>query len=315
MRDFIDWWNRGLGGAERANAVSYLTGLIAALDLPHPFPSEPWSGENDYAFERSVRSSVDEGGQPKRIDLYKRDCFVLEAKQSRRESEGQPQSFNPFERPHGLKSAVASSADRQHDALMRQARMQGLSYISHLPVDHTTPPFLIVCDIARGFEVWADFTGTGRGYAPFPDRTRYRFSHSDLAKPEIQALLKTIWNDPGSLDPSRKAAEVTREIFDQLAAISRRLEADGHFPQKVAQFIMRCIFTMFAADVGLLPKERLVGLFEDCIKSPRQFVPMMSDLWKCLAHRDHAERYFGAFGCHLPHVDGGLFNDREALPL
>lgn len=309
MQDFIDRWNRRVAGAERGTAGLYLNELTAALGLSRPDPSN-----NDYAFERPVRSSVDEGGQPKRIDLYKRDCFILEAKQSRRDADGKSASANPFERPKAA-NALAASADRQWEALMRGARKQAQNYVSLLPADHATPPFLIVCDVARGFEVWADFTGTGRGYAPFPDREHYRFSHSDLARPEVQTRLTAIWNEPGSLDPSREAAEVTREIVGDLVAISRRLERDGHRPEEVAQFLMRCIFTMFAADIGLFSKDDLVVLIKDCIQSPRRFPSMMSELWKCFDRQETRGRYFGDFGYELPHIDSGLFKDREALPL
>lgn len=310
MQDFIDTWNRRVAGAERGTAGLYLNELTAALGVDSPDPSN-----NDYAFERLVRSSVDETGQPNRIDLYKRDCFILEAKQSRRDGDGRSASGNPFERTLKAANALPASADRQWEALMRDARKQAQRYASQLPADHATPPFLIVCDVARGFEVWADFTGTGRGYAPFPDRDRYRFSHSDLARPEVQARLVAIWTKPGSLDPSREAAQVTREIVGDLVAISRRLEHDGHHPEEVAQFLMRCIFTMFAADVGLFSKDELVVLIKDCIQAPRRFAPMMSALWRCLDEREKKNRYFGAFGEALPHIDSGLFRDRDALPL
>jgi hypothetical protein len=40
--------------------------------------------ENDYVFERVVKRPSDDGTHGSgRIDLYKRGCFVLEAKQSR----------------------------------------------------------------------------------------------------------------------------------------------------------------------------------------------------------------------------------------
>ncbi len=41
------------------------------------------SGSNDYVFERRVDYKFDDGTTARRrIDLYKRDCFVMEAKQS-----------------------------------------------------------------------------------------------------------------------------------------------------------------------------------------------------------------------------------------
>jgi len=315
MQAFIDKWNKRVGGAERSNAALYLTEMLTALELPTPDPAGAWSLENDYVFERAVRSSIDEGGHPNRIDLYKRGCFVLEAKQSRWNGQAKSAPFDPVELAADAASGPSTSAGRRWDTLMRNARKQAQSYVSQLPADHATPPFILVCDVARGFEIWADFTGTGRGYVQFPDRQRFRFSHSDLATPEIQTLVRTIWTDPWSLDPSRKAAEITRGIIDELAVVSRRLEANGYDAEEVAHFLMRCIFTIFAADVGLLPKGRLVALIEDCIRSPVQFVPMVSNLWKCLDQPVREDRYFAGFGAYVPHINGGLFSKREALPL
>lgn len=40
----------------------------------------------------------------------------------------------------------------------------------------------------------------------------------------------------------------------KLATLARDLEDAGHAPQAVAAFLTRCLFCMFAEDVGLLPK-------------------------------------------------------------
>ena len=78
---FIDRWFGREGGAERANYALFLTEFCHTLDLPPPDPSGKGLGE--YEFEAPVKSEVVYGGKgTKRIDLYKRDCFILEAKQS-----------------------------------------------------------------------------------------------------------------------------------------------------------------------------------------------------------------------------------------
>jgi len=53
-----------------------------------------------------------------------------------------------------------------------------------------------------------------------------------------------------SLNPDRISAAVTREIADRLAALGRSFEGQGHDPEAMARFQMRCPFTMFAKDVG-----------------------------------------------------------------
>lgn len=315
---FIRRWSDREGGAERANASMYLLELTLALYLPPPDPASATTAHNDYVFERAVRSRLDDGaGSPRRIDLYKRGCFLLEAKQSRwpGRAKAVETAADQGEMFDGHSGGPRDAGTPRWDALMRNARKQAFDYVRDLPPDHPAPPFLIVCDVGRVFELWADFTGTGRGYAPFPDRKSYRLGHADLAAPETRALLRAIWTDPSSLDPTRRAARITREIVDELAVISRRLEGQGYPPEDVAHFLMRCIFTIFAADVGLLPKARLLTLLQDCAASPASFAPLFNELWRRLNDPDHGRRFFSGFGAHVPHINGGLFSDARVLPL
>ena len=287
IRQFVDRWGDREGGAERANFGLYMIEMLQALGLPTPDPAGATTLHNDYVFERAVRPTF-HAGQPKRIDLYKRGGFLMEAKQSRMPGQSKALPFDdlPATRPTGA----------GWDTLIRNARAQAFAYVAMLPADHVAPPFVIICDLARSFEVWADFSGTGRGYAPFPDRLGHRFSHADLIKPEIQARLRAIWTDPHSLDPARIAAVVTREIADELTVISRRLEHQGVSAQDAAHFLMRCIFTIFAADVDLIPKSKLIEMLEDCVRSPARFAPMMEDMWLRFDEAIRTRRFYSGFG-------------------
>jgi hypothetical protein len=80
---FIDRWGEEEGGAERANFPAFLYELTQVLGVPAPDPARATTEFNDYVFERAVRPSGPENVAPKRIDLYKRNHFILEAKQSR----------------------------------------------------------------------------------------------------------------------------------------------------------------------------------------------------------------------------------------
>jgi len=77
---FIERWSHLEGGAERANYALFLTELCDVIDVPRPDPAGATTERNDYVFERAVKKP---DGATGRIDLYKRDAFVLEAKQSR----------------------------------------------------------------------------------------------------------------------------------------------------------------------------------------------------------------------------------------
>ncbi|MGX7835577.1 type IIL restriction-modification enzyme MmeI, partial [Campylobacter fetus subsp. venerealis] len=116
------------------------------------------------------------------------------------------------------------------------------------------PPFLMIVDVGHVIELYADFSGQGQGYTQFPDGNRYRITLDDLRDDKIRERLRLIWTDPMALDPSRISAEVTREVADRLAALGRSFEGQGHQPEVVANFLMRCLFTMFAEDVELIPR-------------------------------------------------------------
>ncbi|WP_157468820.1 type IIL restriction-modification enzyme MmeI [Deinococcus murrayi] len=78
---FIQRWAAS-GGAERANYGQFLSELCRVLDVPEPEPTRPNDADNAYVFERNVYEIHDDDRiSPRRIDLYRRGCFVLEAKQ------------------------------------------------------------------------------------------------------------------------------------------------------------------------------------------------------------------------------------------
>jgi len=77
---FIARW-KGSSGAERANYALFLVELCDLLGVGRPNPAGAETARNDYVFERAVRFRHDDGStSPGRIDLYKKGCFVLEAK-------------------------------------------------------------------------------------------------------------------------------------------------------------------------------------------------------------------------------------------
>ena len=52
-----------------------------------------------------------------------------------------------------------------------------------------------------------------------PTRNGFRIMLADLAREDIRERLAAIWPDPLSLDPSRHAAKVTREVAARLAVL------------------------------------------------------------------------------------------------
>ncbi|MYA59013.1 MAG: class I SAM-dependent DNA methyltransferase, partial [Chloroflexi bacterium] len=250
---FLDRWEKS-GGSESANFQMFAGELCELLGVAKPDPSEELNEYNDYTFERRVDFKHDDGSTSlKRIDLYRRGSFVMEAKQSaKRRAKTTADSRQTDMLPEDamqVKAGAATRGTRGWDRTMRAAKRQAEDYARALPPEHGWPPFILVVDVGHVFEVYADFSGQGKNYAQFPDREGYSIPLSGLRDPEVRALLRAVWTDPLSLDPARRSAEVTRDIAARLARIARSLEDRGRHPEEVAEFLMRCLFTMFAEDV------------------------------------------------------------------
>jgi len=309
---FIARWQGHEGGQERANYALFLTELCDVLGLPHPDVANASHEFNDYVFERAVRRHRDEGESIGRIDLYKRNSFVLEAKQSRWKGDkkvaGQDDLFAVSEEP-GTRGK--HGARRAWDVLMLNAKRQAEEYARALPTSHGWPPFILVCDVGHCIEVYADFSGQGKNYTQFPDRQGFRIFLEDLRKPEIRERLIRIWQEPQSLDPTRVAAKVTREIAERLAAVSKSLEAKKYPAEEVAHFLMRCLFTMFAEDVKLLPENCFRELLKDCRNHPDSFVPLLTELWRSMNDGE----YSTSIRAKVLRFNGNLFANAKVLPL
>ena len=162
------------------------------------------------------------------------------------------------------------------------------------------------------FEIYADFTGTGRAYSQFPDRQHFRIFMEDLRDEKVRRRLAQIWTDPHGLNPAKHAAKVTRDIAKRLAEVSKALEARKCNPEDVAHFLMRCLFTMFAEDVELLPKDSFTKLLEKSVADPSLFAHRLKTLWKDM---DRGELYSGVIDARVRQFNGGLFQDTTVFEL
>lgn len=194
---------------------------------------------------------------------------------------------------------------------MRNAREQAEQYARALPKSHGWPPFLIVCDVGHCIELFADFSGQGKNYRQFPDRSSYKIFLEDLHKEKVRNTLKAIWLNPHGLDPTKRAATVTRDIAKRLAKVSKALEERGHEPQKVAHFLMRCLFTMFSEDVGLLERGSFTEVLHDAVENPKSFSPMLEDLWRVM----DTGGFSSLLRTTVRRFNGSLFAEATAIPL
>ncbi|WP_296669612.1 DNA methyltransferase [Rhodoferax sp.] len=290
---FITRW-RGVTASELSTAQSFVIDLCALLDLakPHPTP------EQDYMFERPVTFRHGDGSTSAgRIDCYRQGAFCLESKKLK--TAGHTKGFD--------------------DGLLR-ARSQAENYARALPASEGRPPFVLVVDVGNVIEVYAEFSQSGGTYTPFPDPRSHRIRLDDLAKKEIRERLRQIWLDPQNLNPARISARVTRQVADLLARLAKSIESNSidqqnqlpaHIdqaqvaPEKVASFLTRCLFSMFAEDVGLLPKEAFIGLLKTHRTDPPTLRLMLQSLW---ADMDRGG-FSPALAAKVLHFNGKLFKE------
>jgi len=285
---FITRWDEATG-TEKANYSLFLTELTELLGLPRPEPSQEDTRENEYVFERRVSFKHGDGTESRGyIDLYKKGCFVLEAKQTGRKLES-----------------------TGWDSAMLRARGQAEQYARALPAQEGRPPFLIVTDVGRSIELYSEFTRSGSTYVPYPDPRSHRIRVEDLKDESVCETLRAVWLDPMSLDPSLLTAKVTTAISRKLAQLAKALEHRGHESEKVAGFLMRCLFSMFSEDVGLLPDRSFTELLKSVEDTPAHFKPMVEGLW----HTMNLGGFSTELRAHVRRFNGGLFSENTALEL
>lgn len=78
---FIAEWSKS-GGNERANTHLFVNDLCELIGVQRPRATQSDTAANDYVYERNViKTEIDGTTSNGWIDCYKRDCFILEAKQ------------------------------------------------------------------------------------------------------------------------------------------------------------------------------------------------------------------------------------------
>lgn len=273
LEDLAERWADADAG-ERSNAQLYITELCEALDVPGPQPKG-----SGYEFEFPVKVVEPDGTETtKPADLFRQDHFLLEAKDI--------------------------EAGKSDESLLRRAYGQARGYVTHLPGD--PPPYLLVLDVGRELLIWDRWNGT---YGGFTAAERVDLETLHERKEDIE-LLQDIWTRPGRRNPRAKANAVTKEIAEHLAELASSLEDRGHDHEEVARFLIRCVFTMFAEDVGLLEGDPFLTAVRDIgMEDPEDFAPAIERLWAAM---DEGKE----FGLHeLLRFNGHFFQDRTALPL
>jgi type II restriction/modification system DNA methylase subunit YeeA len=165
------------------------------------------------------------------------------------------------------------------------------------------PPLLVVCDLNR-FEVHTNFTNTVKRV--------YSFDLNDLLQDPAEPLriLRALMEDPASLRPTTTRAELTEQAAGQFAGLAASLDGKGNDPQRVAHFLDKVLFCLFAEDAGLLPSNLIRRLADGTNGDPDAFASGLSELFAKMSVGG------GLFGAErVGWFNGGLFDGPDVIAM
>ncbi|TAH37710.1 MAG: class I SAM-dependent DNA methyltransferase [Planctomycetota bacterium] len=165
------------------------------------------------------------------------------------------------------------------------------------------PPLLVVSDLDR-FEVHTNFTGTAKKV--------YRFALADLVKESAEPLrvLRAVMSDPEVLRPTTTRQEITEEAAQEFASLAFVLRGRGFEAHRVAHFLNKLLFSMFAEDAGLLPKGLVKRIAEGTRNKPAAFAAALAELFEKMSKSG------GLFGPEpILWFNGGLFDGADVIPM
>ena len=162
------------------------------------------------------------------------------------------------------------------------------------------PPLLVVSDMET-IVIHTNWTNTIQEI--------HTIAIEELERPEVLQKLRWLFTEPERLKPGVTREMITEKAASTFAGIAQRLRDYGYDSHRVAHFVNKLIFAMFAEDIGILPGK----LFTRLVESVQQRSDKLSDKLQQLFS---AMKSGGDFGVdEVPWFNGGLFDDQDALPL
>ena len=162
------------------------------------------------------------------------------------------------------------------------------------------PPLLVVCDTDH-FIIRTNWTNTVS--------EKHEFRLEDLRDPLNLQNLKWVLADPEKLRPGKTRQDLTEDAAAEFASLAQRLRDRTHDPARVAHFINRLVFCMFAENVDLLPNKMFGRMLMAAKANPSEFSKLAGTLFAAM-------RDGGLIGFErIEWFNGGLFDNDDALPL
>lgn len=162
------------------------------------------------------------------------------------------------------------------------------------------PPLLVVADSSL-IRIHTNFTNSVK--------KTYEIHLEDLLDPEKMDILKAVFFEPARLKAVVTVEQVTEQAAKEFARLADLLRRWGEDPEKIAHFLIRLLFCLFAEDIGLLPRDLFTRLVERTRRNSKAFAAQMRQLFAAMSTG-------GWFGEHeIKNFNGGLFDDDQVLEL
>ncbi len=162
------------------------------------------------------------------------------------------------------------------------------------------PPLLIVSDMEK-IVIRTNFTNTVQEI--------HTITLGDLMQYEKRRLLKCAFSEPNRLCPTITRGELTEKAAGQFADLAQRLRDKPYDPHRVAHFMTKMLFCLFAEHIDILPEGIFTHVLEAASRRPKLFQPMAKDLFSAM-------KQGGRFGAEvIDWFNGGLFDDDDTLDL
>jgi len=261
---------RGVELPEVAASHDHFNELCELLELGKPTDEDP-KGEW-FTFEKAV-PKAGKGGGSGFADVWRKGCFVWEYKRKK--------TYNT------LAAAIAQARD----------------YAAQLE----NPPLAIACDIDE-IQIRTLFTGSVS--------VTHTIRLGDLNDAAKRQLLRRCFTDPASLRPDLTPQHVTEEAARRFATLAQGLRerrdrlGRPHDARRVAHFLNKIVFCLFAEDSGLLPGNVFSAIVEEALRDKSNLSPLLADLFDKMRT---GKGYFGTV--KIPWFNGGLFDDDDVLEL
>ncbi|HEV2303436.1 MAG TPA: DNA methyltransferase [Stellaceae bacterium] len=182
----------------------------------------------------------------------------------------------------------------------RKNLVQAYAQLKQYADGFENPPLLIVSDMQE-IRVHTNFTNA--------IAQQHAILLADLPSVEARQLLRNCFLHPERLLPTQTREAVTAQAAAEFAKVAVALR-QRYDERRVAHFINKLVFCLFAEDIDLLPGRVFADILEESVKRPDDFLPMLRDLFRAMADRN------GRFGTvAIPWFNGGLFDDDDVLPL